>query len=372
MNNFLKNRDYRKMILFVFICLLLHKFIENYGIFFKYVEKLLDTLTPFFWGIGFAYILNPLMIFIEKKSKKINRVVSLLLVYAIFFGILTVFALFVIPIITQNIKDLYDKSATFPKIIYDYIEKIPNKELLLGTSGIEQIIEENSSNITKWLLNFSNGTLSSIVGTAFSFTSKLLNFVLGLFVSIYFLYEKEKLIDYMKKVIRAFSKKEKADLIIDYFSKVNSYFYNFLVGKLIDSTIIGILCYIGMSILKLRYALLLSIIVGVLNMIPYFGPFMGAVPAVIITLIYSPIQALWTALFILVLQQFDGWYLGPKILGDTVGAKPLFIIFSILVGGSFAGPLGMLLAVPLFKSLFMLWDTFLDVRTQKMFEENGI
>ena len=360
------------MILFVFICLLLHKFIENYGIFFKYVEKLLDTLTPFFWGIGFAYILNPLMIFIEKKSKKINRVVSLLLVYAIFFGILTVFALFVIPIITQNIKDLYDKSATFPKIIYEYIEKIPNKELLLGTSGIEQIIEENSSNITKWLLNFSNGTLSSIVGTAFSFTSKLLNFVLGLFVSIYFLYEKEKLIDYMKKVIRAFSKKEKADLIIDYFSKVNSYFYNFLVGKLIDSTIIGILCFIGMSVLKLRYALLLSIIVGVLNMIPYFGPFMGAVPSVIITLIYSPIQALWAALFILVLQQFDGWYLGPKILGDTVGAKPLFIIFSILVGGSFAGPLGMLLAVPLFKSLFMLWDTFLDVRTQKMFEENGI
>ena len=330
------------MILFIFICLLLHKFIENYAFFFKYVEKLLDTLTPFFWGIGFAYILNPLMIFIEKKNKKINRVVSLLLVYIIFFGLLTVFALFVIPIITQNIKDLYDKSSTFPKIIYEYIEKIPNKDLLLGISGIEQLIEENSSNITKWLINFSNGTLSSILGTAFSFTSKLLNFVLGLFVSIYFLYEKEKLIDYMKKVIRAFSKKEKADLIIDYFSKVNSYFYNFLVGKLIDSTIIGILCYIGMSILKLRYALLLSIIVGVLNMIPYFGPFMG------------------------------GWYLGPKILGDTVGAKPLFIIFSILVGGSFAGPLGMLLAVPLFKSLFMLWDTFLDVRTQKMFEENGI
>ena len=118
---------------------------------------------------------------------------------------------------------------------------------------------------------------------------------------------------------RAFSKKEKADLIIDYFSKVNSYFYNFLVGKLIDFTIIGILCFIGMSVLKLRYALLLSIIVGVLNMIPYFGPFMGAVPSVIITLIYSPIQALWAALFILVLQQFDGWYLGPKILGDTVG-----------------------------------------------------
>jgi len=200
----------------------------------------------------------------------------------------------------------------------------------------------------------------------------LLNFVLGLFVSIYFLYEKEKLIAYIKKVIRAFSKRKKADLIIDYFSRVNSYFYNFLVGKLVDSSIIGLLCLLGMSALKIRYALLLSIIVGVLNMIPYFGPFMGAVPAVLITLIYSPIQALWTAIFILILQQFDGWYLGPKILGDSVGATPLFIIFSILVGGSFAGPLGMLLAVPLFKSLFMLWDAFLDARTKKLFDENGL
>lgn len=372
LNSILKNRDYRKMIFFVFICLLLHKSIENYNFFFKYVEKLLETLTPFFWGIGFAYILNPLMILIEKKNKKINRVVSLLLVYFIFFGLLTIFSLFVIPVITENLKELYEKSFTFPKILYDYIDTIPNKELLLGTSGIDQIIEENISNITKWLLNFSNITISSIVGTAFIFTSKLLNFVLGLFVSIYFLYEKEKLIAYIKKVIRAFSKRKKADLIIDYFSRVNSYFYNFLVGKLVDSSIIGLLCLLGMSALKIRYALLLSIIVGVLNMIPYFGPFMGAVPAVLITLIYSPIQALWTAIFILILQQFDGWYLGPKILGDSVGATPLFIIFSILVGGSFAGPLGMLLAVPLFKSLFMLWDAFLDARTKKLFDENGL
>ena len=130
------------------------------------------------------------------------------------------------------------------------------------------------------------------------------------------------------------------------------------------------MCYIGFLILNVKYAVLLSIIVGVTNMIPYFGPFIGAIPAVVITLIYSPVKALWVAIFVLALQQFDGWFLGPKILGTTVGARPLTIIFAILVGGNLGGALGMLLAVPVYRSIAVLWDTFIDMKIKK--QQNGV
>lgn len=322
--------------------------------------KFLSIMSPFFWGVGFAYILNPILCLIEKNSKIKKRAIALLLVYIIFFGIIALFSIFVIPVITENAMDLYSKSSSYPKIIYSYIERLPNKEFFLEDLGIVNLLENNSSNIVKWFLNFTNLTFNSVLFTAFSVTSSVFNFILGVFVSIYFLYDKENLMSYIKKIIYALFSETSAKDIIEYFSKVNFFFYNFLIGKLIDSTIIGMLCYIGLLLLKVRYALLLSIIVGVLNMIPYFGPVMGGVPAVLITLLYSPIQALWVGIFILALQQFDGWFLGPKILGNTVGASPLFIIFSILVGGGFAGALGMLLAVPLFKSIFILLEDFIE------------
>lgn len=366
MEKFFEKKFFKKLLLFVFCCLVLHKCVENYAFFFSKFSKLISTLMPFFWGIVFAYILNPGMMFFEKKfNYKIGRSISLLLVYSIFTAIIFLLSIFVIPIITQNISDLYDIVLALPEVLEKYIEKIPYSDFLLVTLGAKKLLQENSVNIAKWVLNFSNLTFNSVFFTALNITSGLLNFVLGIFVSIYFLYDKEKLLYYMKKMIIAFYGSKKSNPILEYFSKVNFFFYNFLVGKLIDSTIIGILCYVGLMLLKIKYSLLLSIIVGITNMIPYFGPFIGAIPAIIITLVYSPIKALWVALFILALQQFDGWYLGPKILGNTVGAKPLSIIFAILVGGSFGGPLGMLIAVPLYRSICILWDTFIDNRLMK-------
>ena len=183
--------------------------------------------------------------------------------------------------------------------------------------------------------------------------------LLGLVISVYLLADKEKFIRGIKKNLYAFLGRENADKTIDFGNEVNSIFTNFFVGKLIDSTIIGILCFIGLSLLKVRFALLLSIVVGIFNMIPYFGPFIGAVPAIVITLFYNPIQALWVTLFIFGLQQFDGIILGPKILGDKVGVSPFYIILAIMIGGGFFGPMGMLMGVPVLKSFFVLWDKIL-------------
>lgn len=141
--------------------------------------------------------------------------------------------------------------------------------------------------------------------------------------------------------------KNKAEIIIEFFKEIKEAFSKFFVGKALDSLIIGILCFIGCLIMKVRYALLISLIVGVTNMIPYFGPFIGMIPAAIITVFYSPFKALWVIIFIFLLQQFDGLYLGPKILGIQVGLKPFWIILAILVGGGFFGVWGMLFAVPI-------------------------
>ena len=359
MDNLLNDKVFKRLLMFVFFSFIIYKCVENYIFFFEKFSKLITTLTPFFWGLGFAYILNPAMMFFEEKFKIKKRVVSLCILYFLFFVLVLVLAKFIIPIISENISELYNISSSIPNIIDSYINDLQVSGIFDGL-GIQSMLKENSTNIVQWIFKSFNLSVNSVFFTAMNITSGLLNFVLGIFVSIYLLNDKERLLKYFKKVILAFLKKEKSDLVFEYFSRVNYFFYNFLVGKLIDSTIIGVLCYIGLMILGIKYALLLSIVVGVFNMIPYFGPFMGAVPAVAITFINSPIQALWVTIFILILQQFDGWYLGPKILGNTVGAKPLSIIFAILIGGSFGGALGMLIAVPLYRSITILWDTFID------------
>ena len=150
----------------------------------------------------------------------------------------------------------------------------------------------------------------------------------------------------MRYMMYAFIPQKKLTPCLTTLSECNKIFSNFVVGKFIDSSIIGVLCFILMNIFRLPYALLISAIVGVTNMIPYFGPFIGAIPGIVIILMISPLKALGFSVLILALQQFDGLILGPKILGDSTGLRPLWIIFAITVGGSFAGVLGMFLGVP--------------------------
>lgn len=359
------NKSYKELLLFFFGCLILYKGVENYQFFFSKLGKLIGTLIPFFWGIGVAFILNPAMMFLENHFKRLKRSYSLMIVYLLFFGIIGLFAFVVAPVITSNIKDLYAILVSLPDNINSYMAKLPNGDAILNNLGLGTLLKENTADIAKWLLNFTDIDVWAVFSKVINITSGLLDFLIGIFVSIYLLYDKANLLAYIKKLMIAFLKEEKAKPVFEYFDRVNYFFYNFLVGKLIDSTIIGILCFIGLFALRTKYSLLFSIIVGVTNMIPYFGPFIGAIPAVLITLIYNPIKALWVALFILALQQFDGWFLGPRILGNTVGAKPLTIIFAILVGGSFGGALGMLLAVPIYMSLAILWNTFIDKRVQR-------
>ena len=208
-----------------------------------------------------------------------------------------------------------------------------------------------------------------MIPALYSISMSILKWVLNLFiaimVSIYMLADKRPLVNSCKAVVYAFVPVKYIRLILEISAEANRLFSSFIVGKAIDSTIIGLLCFVFMLILRLPYAVLISVIVGITNMIPYFGPFIGAIPSAIILLFISPLKAVIFVVMVFVLQQFDGLILGPKILGDSTGLKPLWIIFAITIGGSIAGVLGMFLGVPAVAFIRYLFQRLINHQLQK-------
>ena len=193
----------------------------------------------------------------------------------------------------------------------------------------------------------------------------LVNLIIAIIVSIYMLSDKKPLKNSLKAVVYAFVPTKHITSVTEILKEAYKLFSSFIIGKALDSTIIGCLCFLFMTILQLPYAVLISVIVGITNMIPYFGPFIGAVPGALILLLISPVKAVIFVILILVLKQFDGLILGPKILGDSTGLKPLWIIVAITIGGSLGGVLGMFLGVPIVAFLRYLANRFLTYRLRK-------
>lgn len=303
------------------------------------------------------FFLNVLLVKIEGKFKT-KRWQNILIVYIIFFGIITLFFVFITPTVIKSIKSLGKEIPGYIDITQEWLESLPQR-----FQGRNQyyILEEIKSTLEGVMIKakqgigpFLNKTLTQII----NLTSGILNFIMGSIISVYILKDKEQFVDGFRRITYATFSKETAETLGIVQKEINRSFSKFFVGKIIDSAIIGVLCLIGLWIMKVPYALLISIIVGVTNMIPYFGPFIGMIPAAVITLFDRPIKALWVVIFIFALQQFDGLYLGPKILGIQVGMKPFWIITAILIGGGFFGVWGMLFAVPVAAVVKSLLDRY--------------
>lgn len=344
------------------ILMIIYKVVENYESLFSWIGKLRGLLTPFAWGFVMAYFLNSLMKFIEKKLK-LRRGLSLLFTYIIFFVIIAVFISIIAPVIVSNIMDIISKLPAFAFRMQEWFNIYIKDQKLIELLSTEDI-NESIGKLSSWGIDFLNMLLNSIVASVISLTSGVLQFVIGIIISIYMLFDKEKFVATFRKLLLGLYGEERAEKIIGFVHMCDEVFRNFFVGKAIDSAIIGVLCYIGMYFIKAPYAMLLSLIVGVFNMIPYVGPFIGAFPAILITLLVSPVKALWVALFILFLQQVDGNIIGPKILGDKVGISPFYILLSITIGGGFFGITGMLVAVPIFKVISVVLDQYLDKKIE--------
>ncbi len=199
----------------------------------------------------------------------------------------------------------------------------------------------------------------------FSVVKAILNFLIGIIVVVYVMTIQDTLLGQCKKVIYALFPAKKGNVIIKTIRKSNDIFGGFVIGKIIDSAIIGVIAYVGCVILQMPSAFLVAFIIGVTNIIPFFGPFIGAIPSVLLVLIQSPIHGLYLTIFILVLQQVDGNIIGPKILGDKTGLASFWVLTSILIAGGLFGFFGMVLGVPVFAVLYYIWQEFVKYRMKK-------
>ncbi len=344
--------------------------IANWGTFLAVLGKFLTILMPFILGFFFACLINPLVKVIKRglnrfqtgKAMKLKKAISVLISYMVVIGVITILIIYIFPQVKGSMAELgntikrgYQYMITHEKEIND---RIPFVDLSGAIEYLKDFMYDKIMNHSSDIIPYVYQISSSLFTTSY-------NVLMGLVVSIYIILDSKNLKRSIKKVIYAISPAKKEFEIWETLKQCNHIFNGFLFGKMVDSLIIGIICLIAMSILRLPYALLLSLIVCITNMIPYFGPFIGAVPGVLIYLFIDIKLAFIFAIMILVLQQFDGLYLGPKILGDQTGIKPLWVIFGITVGGAYFGVMGMFLGVPAVAVLMYLVNLFLNKKLEK-------
>lgn len=344
--------------------------IANWGVVLAVIGKFLTILMPFILGFFFACFINPIVKRVHSllnrmkpgKGAKIKKAFSVIISYVVVIGVITVLLIYIIPQIKASIGELGNTIQDGYQYMITHQKELNEKIPFIGLGGGIEYIKEfaykkimsNGSEILPYVYHVS----SSLLTTSY-------NVLMGLVISIYIILDMKKLKRSARKVVYALSPKKKEQEVWQTMKQCSHIFNGFLIGKMIDSLIIGILCLIAMSILKLPYALLLSLIVCITNMIPYFGPIIGAIPGVMIYLFIDIRYAFIFALMILILQQFDGLYLGPKILGDQTGIKPLWVIFGITVGGAYFGVMGMFLGVPVVAVIMYLLQLFLDKKLKK-------
>lgn len=351
------------------ICLIIFKFINNWKEARTYTSSILSTLSPFLIAFLIAYFINPLVNNIDKflfsqtlkdRFSKLHKFLSLLLAYIIVIGFIVLILTFVIPQIIDSIMQLIRQSSMMYDTIADTINMLSQRYPDIDFNYIQSLVDEALPDAINYVQKLMTDIVPIIYNASVSIISWVVNVILAFVISCYLMTDKHRLIHGLKRIGYAFFSQETAYKLLVTARECNRIFSQYIIGKAIDSLIIGILCFILMCILRLQYALLISIVVGVTNMIPYFGPFIGAIPGILILLIISPKSALIFLVLILALQQFDGAILGPKILGDSTGLQPIWIIFAITVGGSIGGVIGMFLGVPVIAVLVYLLNNLFD------------
>ena len=355
----------------IFISILLVVIFTDLPGFFKLVTNILNILSPLISGAVIAFLLNPLVRLVdrwlapkltkhEKKpgsGKKLSRAISI--VFALIFAALVIYAFFsiLLPQLGESIQGIIDSAPKYFLSIEQWATNLlaDNPEVqYYADMAIGKIQEYLNEWISTSLPTDIQNVLTTVFTSAFSVVKSLANIVIGVFASIYILASKDKFQAQGKKIVVALFKPARADHILHVGREINRVFNGFVIGKIIDSAIIGVLCYLGMLILKLPYPALVATVVGVTNVIPFFGPIIGAVPSALLILLVNPLQAFYFVIFVIVLQQVDGNVIGPRILGNSVGISGFWVLISITVATSLFGFAGMILGVPVFAVIYML------------------
>lgn len=369
------------------VCLGLAAFVFSFDTVGAYAAKIVHVLMPVIWGLVIAYLLNPPMLWIEKKlslvlcrKKKhpiLLRTISLSICIAVMLLLIIGIIYAIIPEIITSLKNIFTQLPDYLSNLQDYLTGLFNK-YIDSNPELRGYLDANLQNIEDVLLGLADqyqpkldgllakdGLIANVTSGAYTVLIGLKDFCLGIIVSVYVLFSKERFLAQLRKFVHAIFRQSRCEQIFRTAGRANYTFMHFLSGKALDSLIIGMLCFIILTILKMPYVTLISIIVGITNMIPFFGPFIGAIPCGLLILLSEPHRTLTFVIFILLLQQFDGNILGPKILGNSLNLSPFWIMFAIFLGGGLFGFIGMVAFVPLFAVLYAMIKDSVNLALQR-------
>ena len=349
------------------------------------LKKLMGILSPFLWGIVISYLLHPCMNSLERKAfipmcrklyknnkksdgSKLARGLSVLVSEIVLLVILASLVYLIIPQLYQSLETIVKNSNTYIDNITKWAEK-----MLQDYPEIEQyalnVLGSVNTSLMDWIqtkvLPELGSLVTNVTAGVYYVVMAIYNLIIGIIVSVYIMANHETFSANSKRWLYSIFSVETARRIRRALVFIDKTFAGFINGKLVDSAIIGLICYIGCALLRMPYALLVSVIVGVTNVIPFFGPFIGAVPSALIILLVSPIKCLIFVIFIIILQQIDGNVIGPKILGSSIGINGFWVMFSIIIGGGLFGFWGMLLGVPVFVVIYTAINEVIDKKLKR-------
>ena len=357
----------------VSVCVILFVFaVFNYPVFAKGFSNFVKILTPVVDGFLIAYLLNPVMMFYEEKliprvyglfshkkpegvrTKRVFRYISIILALLSLAFVIMLFVSIMVPQLIESITSIAQQFPQYANNMVAFINKTfdDNPQVLDYFYMYYDRFEEWAGGFMKNMPSYANQVFSSVSNGIAKSVSFVWNIILGLVLSVYILSFKEKFMAQMRKITLAYFNRRKANDIFDGVREINYIFGNYIVSSIVDSLIIGVLCFILCLILRFPYPILISFIVGLTNIIPFFGPFIGAVPGTLIIFMISPIRALYFILMILILQQMDGNVIKPRLFGSSTGLPAFWVVVSILVGGGLFGVMGMYLGTPVFAVIY--------------------
>ena len=361
----------------VAFAILLLALLYYFGQIWGFIVSFIDVVKPFLLGFGIAFLLLPIVgkvelffnkvVFRRREHPRLSRVLATAIAFLLLLALVAGFFAILVPRLITSVKSILQYASNFISMNSDKIEQFLLQYEFLSFDGEKLVIAWE--NVVSEMMNYTSVLINNVMAIASGISngvySVVFHFLVGLIAAFYLLLDKETFCAQAKKLCYSLFNRSTSETLIHWTRRANKIFAGFITGKILDSLIIGIICYVCMLIFHIEFPLLIAVIVGITNIIPFFGPFIGAVPSILILLLVNPLSALWFAIFILVLQQVDGNVIGPFILGDYVGLSAFWIMLSIAVGGGLFGFAGMLLGVPVFALIYAIVRTIAETRLKK-------
>ena len=390
----LNSKNIKKILVIITYTILLCFACIKFDIVLKAFGYILNLLKPFIFGFCIAFILNiPLSKIegmltgknkkgkikknsdkrekkVEPENKKTNgklRLLSIVISLLIFIGIIFLTLFLVIPEFINTISIFKDSIPTAFNTCKEWLENVMsnNPQVIEKINEFKPDWQQLDENVTTWIKSTATGIIGVSIDFVISFFSGVINFFMGVIFAVYMLMQKEKLVCQFKRVFRAYIPEEKCNSLFHIGQITNDTFKKFFGGQFIEAILLGILCFIGMTIFRMPYALTISVLVGVTALIPVFGAFFGTAIGAILILAVDPMQAVWFVVYIIVLQQIDGNFIYPKVVGDSVGLPGIWVMLAVLVGGNSMGIIGMLIGVPIASVIYKLVKEYVNSKKIK-------